>query len=184
MDLTIIVDGRLLFYHWLAFVAIDWCYHLHDWLIVLLLMSFFIFFTGRLICRRLIISLSWLHNSVAVARGLRLYCWRIRLLPTGFFRLHGYTTSSPLIGVIVFTITDIFVISDGRYHLHDWSFRFYADCISYCQWIISTTTKWQAICSGAYQLKHKDHTLNLDLSGIYATHIYSHKFISYIQGLD
>ena len=35
-----------------------------------------------------------------------------------FLRLHVYATSSPSMGVIVFTTTNIFVTSDGRYHPH------------------------------------------------------------------
>ncbi len=82
-------------------------------------MGVFAFFTGRLICRRLIISLPWLHNFVAIVGRLRLYCWLTCLLPTSFFasttaRLHYHrlvslflpppTSSSSLMGDIIFML--------------------------------------------------------------------------------
>ncbi len=62
-----------------------WCLRFHGWLIMPLLMGIFVFSTGCLICYRLIISLPWLHNSVAVTGCLRLHCWLTCLSPTGFF---------------------------------------------------------------------------------------------------
>jgi hypothetical protein len=84
-----------------------------------LLIGVFVFFTRRLVYYRLIISLPWLHNSVAVAERLHLHCWLTYLLQTSFFasmamRLHHLwlvslslplqTSSSALMGDIIFIV--------------------------------------------------------------------------------
>ncbi len=94
-----------------------WCLRFHGWLIMPLLMGVFVFFTGHLVCYRLIISLPWLHNSV-VGR-FHLQCWLTWLLPTGFFastavQLHHFWLVSlsslppiflpPLVGNIIFIL--------------------------------------------------------------------------------
>ncbi len=64
--------------------------------------------------------------------------------------LHGCATSSLLIGITIFTTTNIFCHLWWAILSLYWSSCLYANCVSYHQWTIVTTTKGQAICSGAY----------------------------------
>ena len=106
------------------------------------------------VCRRQVFSSSsWLVDFVIAfdlprlsptdyfaAMATQLYLWApsYSLLPDltvadWFLRLHGYATSLPLIGVTVFTTTDIFRYFWWAISSSCWSFHLHADCVSYCQ---------------------------------------------------
>nr|BAC83978.1 hypothetical protein [Oryza sativa Japonica Group] len=84
-------------------------------------LAYYAFTDGRLRLLHQLSRLSPTDYFVTMATKLCRYCWvpsssLLVDLPAAdwFPRLHGYVTSSPLIGVIVFTTTNIFVSFDGR----------------------------------------------------------------------
>ncbi len=103
MDFAITIDERLRLHHRLTYYAsTDGHLHLLHQSPCLLSTDYIVAMAAQL-CRR-----CWAPSSSLLA-DLTVADW--------FLRLHGNVTSSPLIGVIVFTTTNIIVSFDGWYHL-------------------------------------------------------------------